>query len=297
MTTILDRIWETKRREVAAASCRRPIALLREEIAHGEPPRDFFSAITAESPAGIKLIAEIKKASPLAGVIVEDFDPQGIARIYHKHGAAAISVLTDETYFQGRLEHIQLVKEAAPLPVLRKDFIVDEYQIYEARAAGADAVLLIAEGLEGQDKLEGKVDPEAKVDPEGKDHLCTTGAERIAELWAISHELGMATLIEVHTEQSLSAVLDRLGPSGRRGYILGINNRNLTTRRTDLTTTVRLAPRLPKSTPFVTESGIATRDDVRTVQHAGACAMLVGESLLRADDIGARIDVLLGKEV
>ena len=265
--TILERIVETKRKEVDAAKRRRPVARLRAQIERSPQPRDFHAAVSAPSPHGVQLIAEIKKTSPSAGLIVPDFDPVRIARTYAEHGAAALSVLTDETYFQGRLEFIAEVKEAVRLPVLRKDFMVDEYQIYEARAAGADAVLLIAEAMD---------------------------VGRLGELTQLARRLGMAALVEVHTEDNLTAVLERMGPPSARGYLLGINNRDLAAQRTDLTTMKRLAGALPSGTPFVAESGIATRDDVLEAQRAGACAVLVGEALLRADDIGSKIAALLG---
>ncbi len=266
--TILDRILASKRKELAGAKERRPLASLRAAIERVDPPRDFCGAVSTPSTYGVQLIAEIKKASPSAGLIVADFDPARIARAYDDHGAAAISVLTDETYFQGRLEFIQVVKEAVPLPVLRKDFLIDEYQVFESRAAGADAVLLIAEVL---------------------------GAARAAELARVAGHLELAVLVEVHTEEHLSALLDALGPPGPDRYLLGINNRDLTAQRTDLATMERLAAHLPAGTPFVAESGLATREDVLQAQRAGACAILVGESLLRADDIGSQIDTLLGR--
>ena len=266
--TILEKIVETKRQEVNAAKKRRPLAELMADLNRVAPPRDFFGAVTARSPHGIALIAEIKKASPSAGVIVGDFDPVQIAKSYCDHGAAALSVLTDETYFQGRLAFIEQVKQAVPLPALRKDFIIDEYQVYESRAADADAVLLITEVL---------------------------GADGVAGLFPVARELGMTTLVETHSEESLESVLDRLGPPGRGSYILGINNRDLAIQQTDVSTTSRLARLLPQGCPFVAESGIATHDDVLTVRGAGACAILVGESLLRAGDIGAQIGTLFGK--
>ncbi len=267
MATILDRIVETKRKEVEIARQRCPTAELRTAIRRTANPRNFLAAATAKAPDGINLIAEIKKRSPSAGLIVPDFDLVRIARTYQAHGAAALSVLTDETYFGGRLDFIGIVKRVVDLPVLRKDFIVDEYQIHESRAADADAVLLIAEVL---------------------------GAERIAELLPLVDNLDMTALVEVHSEENLEAILDALGAPGDT-YLLGINNRDLSAQRTDVGTTAKLAGVLPHGAAFVAESGIATRADVLTVQRAGACAILVGESLLKADDLGAKIDELLGK--
>jgi indole-3-glycerol phosphate synthase len=266
--TILDRILETKRGEIAAAKKRRPLAEFRVAIQHQTPPRDFYAGVTAPSAAGVQLIAEVKKASPSAGLIVEHFDPVAIARTYADHGAAALSVLTDETYFQGRLSSIRDIRQTVPLPVLRKDFIIDEYQVYESRAAGADAILLIAATISDFTLLW---------------RLCET-----------AHSFGMAVLLEVHNEEELRAVHAFLRWPDRR-YLLGINNRDLNAQRTDLATTTRLAAMLPPGTPFVSESGIATRDDVLRVQRAGACAILVGESLLKAGDIGRQIDLLLGR--
>lgn len=265
--TVLERIVKAKRAEVAGAKARHPVVELRREIAALQPPRDFYAAVTEPARHGIRLIAEVKKASPSAGVIVPDFDPVSIARTYARFGAAALSVLTDEAYFQGRLEHIARIKSTVELPVLRKDFLFDEYQVYESRAVGADAVLLIAEVLE---------------------------PDELTHLHDVTRKLAMSALIEVHSETNLARVLDRFGAPGPDNYLLGINNRDLHAQRTDVHTTVRLASRLPPATPFISESGLAARGDVDTVRDAGACAILVGESLLKADDIGAKMRELLG---
>ena len=264
--TILDRILETKREEVVAAKLRRPLDALRRDADRLPPARDFHAAVIGDG-SGIRLIAEVKKASPSAGLIVRDFDPVAIARKYHECGAAALSVLTDETYFQGRLEYIEQVRRDVPLPVLRKDFIVDEYQVFQSRAAGADAILLIAEVLD---------------------------TKRIAAFRSIARELGLGVLVEVHSAEDLAGVLAELGPPSRDRYLLGINNRDLKAQRTDLATSVRLAATLPKGVPFVSESGIGQRSDVIALQEIGACAILVGESLLKANDIGAKIAELMG---
>jgi indole-3-glycerol phosphate synthase len=182
--TILDRILATKRREVEAARRTVPLAQVREAAVKQPQPRDFFGAVTAKTSTGVNLIAEIKKQSPSAGLLVPRFDVAEIARTYHRNGAAAISVLTDETYFGGELGHIAEAKSAVPLPVLRKDFLVDEYQVYESRAAGADAILLIAEALE---------------------------VERIAESVGLAVGLGMAPMVEVHSVEQLGLVIARLG--------------------------------------------------------------------------------------
>ena len=266
--TILDTIVETKRKEVAIAKQRRPLDDLQAAVAEAEPPRAFAAAVTAESAFGVNLIAELKKASPSAGLIVPDFDPVAIARIYADHGAVALSVLTDETYFQGRLEYISQVRAAVALPILRKDFMVDAYQVYESRAFGADAILLIAEVLSGS---------------------------QVAELASLAVDLGMGVLVEVHGEASLAVVLEALGDPGPDRYVLGINNRDLTVQRTDLATMKRLGRTLPAGTRFVAESGISTREDVLQAVNSGACAMLVGEALLRAGDVGTKVDELLGR--
>ncbi len=266
--SILQRIVETKREELCASKRDRPMDELKERIGSVAPPRDFAAAVAGVSPDDVRLIAEIKRASPSAGLIVPNFDPVQIARAYQRHGASALSVLTDETYFQGRLEYIRQVKRAVPLPVLRKDFLIDEYQIHEARAAEADAVLLIAEVL----------------DP-----------ERIRDLFMAARGLGMGVLVEVHGTKTLLMVLAVLGPPGADRYLLGINNRDLTTQQTDVSTMARLATHLPQGTRFVAESGLSTRQDILAAGRAGACAVLVGESLLRAEDIGAKIDELLGR--
>lgn len=281
MKTILDRIVETKRQEAAAARRALPLEMLAAEAQRADRPRDFFGAVAGPAPCGVHLIAEIKKASPSAGLIRADFDPLTIARLYHRAGASAISVLTDGTYFQGRPEHLAQVKSAVPVPVLRKDFVVDEYQIYEARRYGADAVLLIAEVLD------------------------TDTIRRYADLIG---ELDMTALIEVHAASLLDELVRAIDfdPSHRR--LLGINNRDLTIQRTDVGTTARLAARLTgkpltgesrhagiKRRPvLVSESGIKTRADVEQVVAAGASAILVGETLLRADDVVGKIAELLG---
>ncbi|MCP4250415.1 MAG: indole-3-glycerol phosphate synthase TrpC [bacterium] len=273
MQTILDRIVETKRREVAAARSALPLEAMADRARAADPPRDFYAAVAGPARFGIHLIAEVKKASPSAGVIRADYDPVAIARLYHQAGASAVSVLTDESFFQGHLDHIGQVKPAVPLPVLRKDFIVDEYQIYQARRHGADAVLLIAEVLE---------------------------AATIARWADLIADLGMSALIEVHQPDRVDQLLDVVdfAPPARR--LLGINNRDLTVQRTDISHTERLvalvAKRQSSSPAVVSESGIKTRADVERLIAAGANAILVGESLLRSDDPARAIADLLGSE-
>lgn len=263
--TILEEIVETKRREVADAKRAVPIESLHRIIAKAPAPRPFYSAVAGKNE--ISLIAEIKKASPSAGLIRSDFDPVSIARSFEQAGATALSVLTDRTFFQGQLSFIAAIKAAVSLPVLRKDFIIDAYQVHESRAAGADAILLIAAVLT---------------------------IEQIDQWSRLACDLGMSSLIEVHDKQELDAVRDCLGPDRRA--ILGINNRDLRAQRTDLQITHRLARELAPGTPFVTESGIRDRDDVLALERAGASALLVGETLMRADDLEKKLRELLGQQ-
>jgi indole-3-glycerol phosphate synthase len=216
----------------------------------------------------LNLIAEVKKASPSAGVIREDFDPVAIARMYADAGADALSVLTDEQYFQGHLSYLKQIRAEVALPVLRKDFIIDEYQVYESRAAGADAILLIAECLE-------------------------TG--KLIDLQILATELNMTCLIEVHDMENLIRVRDRVVGFPHRSYsLIGINNRDLRTFKTDLGTTLRLAELVENRDVLVSESGIHSPLDVDKLAAAGVSAILVGESLMRSDDITAKIHQLLG---
>lgn len=260
MASILDRIVATKREEVERAKIFAPEEHLRRMVEQQPPPRDFLGAI--RNAPNIALIAEVKKASPSKGVIRENFDPVAIARIYEKHGATCISVLTDEPYFQGHIEFLRWVKESVQIPVLRKDFILDSYQVLEARAYGADAVLLIAE--------------------------CLT-TEQLTRLY---HEIlawGMTPLVEVYEPENLPRVID-LGAS-----LIGINNRNLQTFEVDLEHTIRLRAKIPSDRLVVGESGIQTHEDVDRLRRAGVNAILVGESLMREADIGLAVDRLLGK--
>jgi indole-3-glycerol phosphate synthase len=259
MPTILDKIVATKRAEIDAAKAARPEAELRAQLADAPPVRDFFAPLAADGP--IKLIAEVKKASPSAGVIRADFDPVEIAKIYETHGASCISVLTDEPYFQGRLEYLTRIRAAVGLPLLRKDFILDSYQLLEARAAGADAVLLIAECLDD----------------------CN-----LRKLFNGCCELGMAPLVEMYEPANLPRVLEA------GATLVGVNNRNLHTFAVDLAHTIRLRAEVPDDCVLVSESGIRSRDDVLRLEAAGVDAILVGESLCRERDIGAAINRLLG---
>jgi indole-3-glycerol phosphate synthase len=270
MSNILDQIVETKRQEVAQRSALRSIEQLKEEIAPLPRPRNFFKAVTrraeGKNAKPLNLIAEIKKASPSAGLIRADFDPVEIARIYQTAGANALSVLTDEKYFQGQLSYVKAVREAVTLPVLRKDFIIDRWQVYESRAAGADAILLIAECLE---------------------------TSLMIDLQILATELNMSCLIEVHDLENLMRVRDHvIGFPHKQYSLLGINNRDLRTFKTDLGTTLRMAELVEDRSVLVSESGIHTSADIKRLAAAGVSAVLVGESLMRSPDIAAKIHEL-----
>ncbi len=267
MPTILDEIVATKADEVARRKCERPQAELARAAKDTERPRNLYSAIAAEPPRRAHLIAEIKKASPSAGLIREDFDPQAIARAYFQAGASAISCLTDEPYFQGKLEFIRQIKDVVPLPVLRKDFIIDEYQIHEARAAGADAILLIAEVLTPQ---------------------------QVLDFMILAAELNLTVLLEVHEAATLMRMRSVVGFPHERYSLLGINNRDLKTQMIDLATTGQLAGLVEDDTLIVSESGVKTRADVERLAQAGARALLIGETLMRAEDMAAKIEELFG---
>jgi indole-3-glycerol phosphate synthase len=260
MASILDRIMAVKRREIEAARLATPEHMLEERIRSLPATRDFTNAL--DRPGTVAVIAEVKKASPSAGVIRADFDPVAIAKTYADHGAAAISVLSDVEFFQGKLDYITAVHDAVPCPVLRKDFILDRYQLLEARAAGADAVLLIAECLPGNE---------------------------LADLQQRAAELGLHTLIELHDADQLPRVLEA------GGRVIGINNRDLRSFTTRLDHTLELLQHIPGDRIVVSESGIGSREDLLRLGNAGAKAVLVGESLMRSPDIGAALDLLLGR--
>jgi indole-3-glycerol phosphate synthase len=265
---ILDRIIEHKRAEVRHKRSRGYLAELKGRIRDQTPPLPFAITLEAtrkpESPA---LIAEVKKASPSLGLLREEFkdnfEPVTIAEQYRKHGASAISVLTDKDFFQGSLDDLKAVKDKVGLPALNKEFMVDDIQFYEARAYGADCVLLIVAALEKR---------------------------QLADFYALAKELKMDVLIETHHEKELDLVFERL-PEAR---LIGINNRDLKTFSTDLGITLRLAKRISSDKVIVSESGIAKRDDVKRLVEAGVHAMLVGESLIKAQDAGAKIRELAG---
>jgi len=257
--TILDEIYKYKLSEVAENKKRISVETLKEQIKKRQSTRSFGAAL--KSDTNIRIIAEIKKASPSLGIIREDFNPAEIARIYEASGAAAISVLTDEEFFQGSLFYLTEVKKSVNLPILRKDFIIDTYQIYEARSAGADAVLLIA-ALLSKEEMQRYLD--------------------------LAGELGMDCLVEVHSEIELKKVLQT------NADIIGINNRDLATFTTDLETTLRLRPIIPAEKIVVSESGIKSRADVVKLIKEGVGAILVGETLMKSDDISAKLHELLG---
>ncbi len=267
MNNILQQIVADKRIEVERQKSQTPHADVVAEARSTNPPRDFKAALTQPTPAGIHLIAEIKRKSPSAGVIRDSFDPARIAEVYQSAGASAISILTDEKYFDGRLEYIDEVRKVTDLPLLRKDFTIDAYQIAQARVAGADAILLIAEVL---------------------------SPVEIAEFANIAADFGLSALVEAHNEKELQGVLDVFAASFPANVIIGINNRDLTIQKTDIATTAQLAKMLDASMTIVSESGIHTRDDVINVQQAGAQAILVGESILKAEDINGKVNELLG---
>jgi indole-3-glycerol phosphate synthase len=272
--TILDRILDYKRiEELPRRMCDLPLEIIQAHAATAPPPRDFFSAL--KSSAGVALIAEIKRASPSKGVLCPDFDPVLLAATYAANGAAAISVLTDEPFFQGSLASLMHIRQRLaspltgadqppPVPLLRKDFIIHPYQIYEARAAGADALLLITAILSDAD---------------------------LAELLSLTRALRMVALIEVHGEEDLERVLP-LAPR-----LVGVNNRDLRDFSVNLNTCLRLRPSIPSDICLVAESGIHARADVARLAAASVDAMLVGEALVTAPDVGAKVRELVdGRE-
>jgi indole-3-glycerol phosphate synthase len=257
---VLDEIITHKRAEVARLRGLRPAREL-EAACRGLPPAlDFEAALRPSPPARVRLIAEVKRASPSQGILDADLDPAAQARAYAGAGAAAVSVLTDERYFRGSLADLVAVRAAVGVPLLRKEFVVDEYQLWESRAAGADAVLLIVAALD---------------------------RERLADLAQAAKGIGLAALVEVHDGPELDAAL-RLGAP-----VIGVNNRDLQTLRTSLDPSLALLPRIPPGPVAVSESGIATGADVERVVAAGAHAILVGEGLVRARDVRAKVRELL----
>lgn len=266
MSDILNKILAVKAEEVAAAKKYQDFASLRREVENNQELRaglrGFEAALRAKIAAGqAGVIAEVKKASPSKGILRPDFNPAEIAASYARHGAACLSVLTDEQFFQGKPEYLQQARQACALPALRKDFLIDPYQVYQARAWGADCILLIVAAL---------------------DHGL------MAELEACAHELGMSVLVEVHDAAELEAAL-KLNTA-----LLGINNRNLRTFEVSLQTTIGFLPRIPEGKLVVTESGILGPDDVKRMRDADVHAFLVGEAFMRAADPGLELSRLFG---
>ncbi len=258
--TILERILEVKRGEIAAARARLPQALLEKHVREAPPVRDFAQAVRAKISAGRPaVIAEIKRASPSKGLLRADFDPAAIAKSYESSGAACMSVLTDIEFFQGAPEHLAAARSACALPALRKDFIVEPYQVFESRMLGADCILLIAACL---------------------------SADEMRHLEGLANRLGMAVLVEVHDAAELATALTLKTP------LIGINNRNLRTFETRLETTLDLLALVPPGRIVVTESGIASRADVERLRSNGVHAFLVGETFMRAADPGAALEDL-----
>jgi indole-3-glycerol phosphate synthase len=257
--SVLKTIVARKVERLEDAQCRFTLRELKSRIVDLDKPRDFSCALKREK-GPIKLIAEIKKASPSKGIIRSDFDPMRIASVYESRPVSAVSVLTEEDFFGGHLSYIGRVKEVTTRPVLRKDFIFDEYQIYESRVFGADAILLIAAILE---------------------------RGRAGEFLRMANELGLAVLFEVHNEEDLAKALYI------DADIIGINNRDLQTLSIDLSTTLRLKKDIPAGKTVVSESGISSRRDVLTLQENGVDAMLIGTSFMEAPDIGKKIDELM----
>jgi indole-3-glycerol phosphate synthase len=261
--SILEQILRDKLAEVAERRRCRPLAELQRQTRDLPRARDFLAVLKGDAPgsgAVPRVIAEVKKASPSKGVIRPDFDPVALAHTYAANGAAALSVLTDEKYFQGQLAFLQAIGREIALPLLRKDFTIDGYQVYESRVAQADAILLIVAALE--------------IGPLG-------------ELLALAHELGMAALLEVHTVEELERILPL------RPRLIGINNRDLRTFHTDIETTLRLLSLMPPEVAVVSESGINTAADMTRLQEKGVHAFLIGESLMRAPDPGVKLRELL----
>lgn len=251
--TLLDQILAWKRIKVAQRKREVPLGTVRDAAHAAPPPLDLAKALSAP---GVSLIAEIKRASPSRGLLCPELNPAALAASYESYGAAAISVLTDERFFQGTLDDLRAVRRAVQLPLLRKEFVLDAYQVYEGRAAGADALLLIVAALDDTE---------------------------LQALYRLTYELGMSALVEVHNEGELERAL------GLQPQILGINNRNLKNFQVSLEVTARLSTRVPSRTLLVSESGIHTADDVTRLAALGVQGMLVGESLVRAPDVGAKI--------
>ena len=261
MEGLLAKIVERKREDLAKVKANLPLRDLKSRLRDMEPARDFYEAISGRGKRRVNLIAEIKKKSPVKGVLIEDLKADVLAEQYEEAGASAISVITEENFFSGNPDYIRVAKKAAKIPVLRKDFLFDEYHIYEARYLGADAVLLIA----------------AILDP-----------SPLSEFISLSSELGMPALVEIHDERELEKALKA------EARIVGINNRDLTTFNVDINTTLRIIKEIPREKVIVSESGINNNDDVRMLGDAGVHAVLVGESIVTAKDVRGKIKELIG---
>lgn len=276
MSDILQKILATKRREIEAAEREISREAIVKRARGGAVPRDFVGAIRSKIDANrAAVIAEVKKASPSKGVLREDFRPADIAASYERGGAACLSVLTDHDYFQGSPDYLRAARDACSLPVLRKDFLVDAYQVFEARAMGADCILLIVAAF---------------LPPEGVVGLSAARAAQagLRDLESLAHDLGMAVLVEVHDADELDIALGLATP------LVGINNRNLRTFEVTLDTTLGQLSRVPDDRVIVTESGILGREDVQLMRGNGVNAFLVGEAFMRADDPGAQLAALFG---
>jgi len=282
MSDILQKILALKREEVAAAQALKPLAVLRAEAEAQPPPRDFAGAVRAKvSAGGTAVIAEIKRASPSKGVIRADFRPADIARSYAAHGAACLSVLTDRPFFQGAAEYLIEARAACALPVLRKDFIVDAYQVVEARAMGADCILLIVAAF--FPPLPRGGEGAASPSPLGERAGERGAVARMRDLESLAHELGMAVLVEAHDAAELDLALQLQTP------LIGINNRDLRSFEVSLETTLSQLARIPGDRIVVTESGILAPADVALMRGRGVNAFLVGEAFMRAPDPGAAL--------
>ena len=265
--TILEKIVDAKKEEISSAKFREGYADLKAKLSDCEPTHDFLKPFDLQVPSPglpkMRIIAEMKKASPSAGELKAQYDPKKIAEVYEECGAAAISVLTDPSFFKGSLNHLSEVRKACSRPLLRKDFIIDPYQVYEARVHGADCILAIAAILEPQ---------------------------QMADLCGLAEELKMACLIEVHDEKE-AGIASRI----RVGRLLmGVNNRDLKTLKIDLATTERLRPLLPPELPVISESGLSRREDLERLSAAGVQGFLIGETLLKAKDMKAKFQELIG---
>ena len=277
MSDILNKILATKAIEIAAAKKIQPFEALRAAAEIASPPRDFVAALQSKIAAGQPaVIAEIKKASPSKGVLRADFHPAEIAASYERGGAACLSVLTDKDFFQGSPDYLRAARAACALPVLRKDFMIDPYQVYQARAMGADCILLIVAAFETPSSLA----------REGRGAAEKFALKRMQDLEALALSLGMAVLVESHDGAELDAALHLKTP------LIGINNRNLRTFETRLETTLDLLPRIPPERRVITESGILAAEDVARMRQHNVQAFLVGEACMRAADPGAELSRL-----